>query len=184
MIYLTSDLHFGHDREFVYRPRGFSSIEEMNSIILYNWNNLITDEDDVYILGDLMLGNNDIGMILLSQLRGKLHIILGNHDTDNRKALYESLPHVVEITYATMLKYRKYHFYLSHYPTMTGNLEKESLHQMTLNLFGHTHSKEKFYNDMPFMYNVAMDANNCTPVSLDTIIDRMKAKVQECVDFL
>ena len=31
MIYLTSDLHFNHSREFIYKPRGFNSVEEMNN---------------------------------------------------------------------------------------------------------------------------------------------------------
>ena len=73
---------------------------------------------------------------------------------------------------------------MTHYPCMTGNLEKESLKQCTLNLFGHTHSKEKFYQDIPFMYNVAMDAHNCTPVHIDQIIEDMKAKVKECKEML
>ena len=30
MIYFTSDLHFGHEREFIYGVRGYKYIEEMN----------------------------------------------------------------------------------------------------------------------------------------------------------
>ena len=30
MIYLSSDTHFGHVKDFLWRPRGFSSVEEMN----------------------------------------------------------------------------------------------------------------------------------------------------------
>lgn len=26
-IYMTSDLHFGHDREFIWKVRGFLSVE-------------------------------------------------------------------------------------------------------------------------------------------------------------
>ena len=33
MIWLCSDLHLGHDREFVWKKRGFSSCEEMNNTI-------------------------------------------------------------------------------------------------------------------------------------------------------
>ena len=67
---------------------------------------------------------------------------------------------------------------------MTANLEKEHLTQCMINLFGHTHSKQKFYNDIPFMYNVSMDANNNTPVSIEDIIESCKAKVIECKSFL
>ena len=32
-IYLTSDWHFCHNQPFLYEPRGFKNIEEMNDII-------------------------------------------------------------------------------------------------------------------------------------------------------
>ena len=47
MIYVTSDLHFNHDKFFCYVPRGFQSVEEMNNAIVKRWNAVITDEDDV-----------------------------------------------------------------------------------------------------------------------------------------
>ena len=58
---------------------------------------------------------------------------------------------------------------MSHFPSLTGNNDK-FLKQMTLNLFGHTHQKDKFFNNNPYMYNVALDAHNCTPVSIEQII--------------
>ena len=151
MIWLTSDWHFGHDRQFIWKARGFSSIEEMNEYIISTHNSLVQSEDDVYVLGDLMLGNSSINIEYIKQLNGKLHIVRGNHDTDTRWEMYSQLPNVVEQSNAITFKYKQHHFYLSHYPTLTGNLEKESLTQMTLNLYGHTHQKEHFYLDMPFM---------------------------------
>ena len=47
MIYFTSDLHLNHDRDFIYVPRGFNSVHEMNEAIIYNWNNNITEGDTV-----------------------------------------------------------------------------------------------------------------------------------------
>ena len=117
-------------------------------------------------------------------MNGKLHIVWGNHDTDSRKAKYAELPNVVESNHVIVLKYKKHHFYMSHYPTLTGNLDKESLTQMTLNLFGHTHQKTNFYMDMPFMYHVGVDSHNCFPVNLDDIIEEMHDKVKECKEFL
>ena len=55
---------------------------------------------------------------------------------------------------------------------------------MTLNLHGHTHSKDMFYEDRPYMFNVAVDAHNCYPVLLDDIIEHMKNKVNECLQML
>lgn len=184
MIFVTSDLHFCHDRQFIYKPRGFESIDEMNNAIVENWNNTVGKDDDVYILGDIMLKDNDKGIELLSSLNGYLHIVLGNHDTNTRIDLYKKVHSVFEIEYAIMLRYRKYHFFMTHYPCLTGSLENGKLSQMTLNLFGHMHSKDMFFEDRPYMYNVAMDANNCTPVNLDDVIVRMHDKMDECKEML
>ena len=173
MIYVTSDLHFGHDKFFCYIPRGFTSIEEMNNTIVKNWNEVVTNDDDVYILGDLMLNDNTIGMELLESLNGRLHVILGNHDTDTRRDLYEDSDKVVEVCgYATVIRYKKYNFYLSHYPALTSNHDNNlPLRARVINLCGHSHTEDKFADmDKGLIYHCEMDAHNCTPVSLDEII--------------
>ena len=182
-IYFTSDLHFCHDRGFIYEPRGFNNIEEMNNIIIENWNNIVTNKDKIFILGDLMLNDNEKGLKLLNKLNGHKFVILGNHDTPARAKLYDGLTTV--LGFADRIDYNGYHFYISHYPTLTSNLDGgHSLKQRILNLFGHTHSKEKFYQDNPTMYNVALDAHNNTPVSIDQIIEDIKAKRDECEKLL
>lgn len=175
MIYLTSDWHFGHSKEFLFRPRGFNNIEEHNQAIIKNHNSIITDEDDVYVLGDLMLSDPEEGIRCIKQLKGKLHIIRGNHDTDRKWEMYKELDNVVELCgWATVIKYKKYNFYLSHFPTMTPNIDKESLRQTLINLYGHTHQQTNFYNNIPQVYHVGMDSHNCYPVLLDDIIEEIK----------
>lgn len=185
MIYLTSDLHFGHNKEFIYKPRGFNSIVEHDETIINNWNQIVQDDDEVYILGDLMLNDNLHGVECLKRLKGIKSFIRGNHDSDVRVNFYTD--ENCDVGYcgdAMRLTYNGYHFYLSHYPTLTGNLDKETLKQMELNLFGHTHSKNKFFEDRPYMYNVSVDAHNCYPVSIDTIIKDMNEKMKECKEML
>ena len=187
-IFVMSDLHFNHDREFIYKARGFNTIEEMNETIIANINSVVKDDDELYILGDICLGGGGSEVLaqnkaLIERLNGRIHIILGNHDTPQRIAMYTNCENVYSATeYATMLHYNGYHFYLSHFPTITGNLEKESLKKCTLNLFGHTHQTTNFYQDMPFMYHVGVDSHNCYPVLLDDIIEEMHAKVKECFE--
>ena len=186
-IFLTSDLHFNHDREFIWKVRGFSSVNEMNEEIITRFNSRVSRNDDVYILGDLSLGGGTPDVLetnrkLIERLNGRIHVLLGNHDTPRRAEMYVSCANVVgEVQWADMLHYQGYHFYLSHFPTLTGNLEKESLKQCTCNLFGHTHQTSNFHLDMPFMYHVGVDSHNCYPVLIDDIIKEMKAKVRECL---
>lgn len=185
MIFVTSDWHFMHDRAFIWGARGFSSVEEMNNAIIERHNKVVSPEDDVYVLGDLMLGSDlEKGLNLINQLNGKLHIVRGNHCTDRRWEAYQELSNTIEADNALYLKYHKYHFYMSHYPSLTGNLETEALKQMTLNLYGHTHQKTNFYMDIPYLYHCGMDSHNCQPVLLDDIIKEMHTKVEECKSFL
>lgn len=176
-IFVTSDLHFCHDRAFMYEPRGFKSIEEHDAAIIENWNKVVADNDTVYLLGDLMLNDNEKAMNYIRQLKGRIYVVIGNHDTPARIELYRSLPNVVEVAYAMQIKYGKQHFYLSHYPTITGEINKRKpLQQLLINLYGHTHQKTKFYNDIRFMYHVGLDSHNNTPVLIDQIIEDCRLK--------
>ena len=42
-IYITSDLHLFHNKDFVYNPRGFDSVEVMIATIVKNWNETINN---------------------------------------------------------------------------------------------------------------------------------------------
>lgn len=62
MIWFTSDWHIGHDKEFLWRPRGFQNVEEMNETLLKNCNEVVEPLDTLYILGDLALVPNNESM--------------------------------------------------------------------------------------------------------------------------
>ena len=180
MLYFSSDLHLQHDKNFIYSPRGFDNISEMNISILKNFNKIITQEDDLYLLGDTFLGDLSTGISLFNQLPGKIHLIWGNHCTDTRKEAMSKCHNVVEVIgYANIIKYKKYHFYLSHFPTITTNFDdyQKPLIQRILCLAGHTHSKDKF--DKCGSYNVSIDAHENYPVSIETIINDFKEKFKK-----
>ena len=164
-IFFTSDLHFGHNREFLYGPRGFTNIRDHDEAIIDNWNAVVTPSDTVYVLGDLMLGNSDdLSLINFNCLNGHKHIILGNHDSQRRQVRYSL---ITDIKWADVIRYQEYEFFLCHYPTLTDNFDR---HRKRFNLHGHTHSKDKFQFIEHCCYNVALDAHNNTPVDIETII--------------
>lgn len=128
MIYLTSDWHFNHDRDFVWAPRGFNSVYEMNRATMERHNKIVEPEDTVYVLGDLCLGGGSdealrLAKNMIQSLKGNLKVILGNHDTNNRVKMYHECYNVTVLGYADIIKFDGYHFYLSHYPTITSNLD-------------------------------------------------------------
>ncbi len=174
MIYITADLHFCHDKEFLYGPRGFTSCADMNEAIVKNWNEIITPEDDVYVLGDLMLKDDNLGLYYWDKLVGKKHVILGNHDTDTRIELYKDCHDTVVEGFALRMKYGQNTFFLSHYPTLVGDNHEEGkpLKNCVINLCGHVHTKDKFYDwDKGLIYHVELDAHDNKPVSLEQIIE-------------
>ena len=166
-------------KSFYGGPRYFSSSQEHDYAVLALFNEIVNEDDDVYILGDLMLEDNEHGMNLLRQLHGHLHIIIGNHDSPTRIELYKTLSNIVEVTYATIIKIGKQHYYLSHYPTYTANYDDKPYHNHLINLHGHTHFTDKFFNNNPFMYNVALDAHQCMPVSIEQINEDIHNKINE-----
>ena len=184
MIFVTSDFHFNHNKDFIYGKRGFENVDDMNQAIINAVNNTVGADDELYILGDLMLGNLNDGLNCMKQINCKnLYIVYGNHDTDTRKQAYWGLPqNIVEAGDALTRKYCGLHFYFSHYPTLTGNIQKESLSQMTLNIHGHTHQSNVFMDkdQFPFMFHAGVDsAPDFMPWSLDQIIYILAANYKE-----
>ena len=180
MIFLTSDLHLGHDKDFVVQARGFETVEEMNAEIIRRWNERVYPDDDVYVLGDLTLGDVEEGIRLIAKLNGYLHIMRGNHDTDKKVERYLELPNVVSVQYADVLKYGKAVFWMGHYPTITANYDDDKpWAKHIVCLFGHTHQEQPFYNDNPYMYNVGMDAHNCIHITIDEIVADIRKKKEE-----
>jgi calcineurin-like phosphoesterase family protein len=171
-IWLTSDTHLAHNKDFIWKPRGFNSIEEMNETIIERWNSVVGYNDIVYHLGDVMLGNNEEGLKLLSQLNGNIILALGNHDTDTREKLFKTIKNIKDVQMGYRIKVGKKTFVLSHYPQLVANMgEKKFIYS----LHGHTHSQNK-WSDVPHTYNVNMDAHNCYPVNLNTIIEDINKK--------
>lgn len=176
MKWFISDLHFCHDRNFIYIPRNFNSVYEMNEVLVKNINEKVSWADDLYILGDCFLNNNEEGMKLMKQLPGTKYIIWGNHDTDARKEMLMNAGlDFICLGYANILKYNKYTFYLCHYPTLTDNYDSHKpLEKRVLSISGHTHSHEIW--DAAGGYNVAPEAHNNYPVSIEEIIEAFKIK--------
>ncbi len=169
-IYVTSDLHFGHKNIIRFENRPFESVEEMDDALINNWNKVVSNEDLVYILGDLSFYRPANTMDILRELNGKKILIIGNHDlfldfSEFDKSLFEEIIPYKEI------KYKKKRIIMSHYPIAVWN----GKHYGTIHLFGHIHSN--IYTDHPLekiepnSYNVGVDMNHYKPVLLDDILE-------------
>lgn len=79
MIYFSSDQHFGHNNVIKYCNRPFKDVEEMDEMLVKNWNDIIKPEDTVYILGDFSMSWNSAERIA-PRLLGNKYLVPGNHD--------------------------------------------------------------------------------------------------------
>ena len=178
MIYFTADLHFNHDKEFIWKARGYSSVKEMNEDLINKICTTLDEGDELWVLGDLVMGDINNAAAVLSRIPYSVHFLVGNHDTLRRVNLYDSLGWINHER-AIQVTDGNWDFYLSHYPTVTMNYDDVKKHHPLINLHGHTHYQNKFYNDNPYMYNVGVDSQNGYPVSIDKIKADIKEKLNE-----
>ncbi|MEG1010078.1 MAG: metallophosphoesterase [Clostridia bacterium] len=79
-IFWTSDLHFEH-RKVAINFRGFESAEEMGEHIVKVWNDTVSKNDIVYLLGDMSIDIQYTKLLpWIKRLNGKIYLIEGNHD--------------------------------------------------------------------------------------------------------
>lgn len=150
MQFVTADTHFldehllGIDN---FAPRPFLTVDQMDQMIIKNWNERVSENDTVYHLGDIAVyfakpqakAYEKIFQILDS-LNGHLVLIKGNHDS---RGLFKYLaknnysfsgkPKFTFHDVGVLLKYDHRQYYLTHYPLMLG------IAPQIINLHGHIH---------------------------------------------
>jgi len=173
MIYYISDTHFGHKNVIKFDQRPFKDIEEMDQTVIDNWNNIVTNDDDVYILGDFVYKSRYDAAWYLKQLNGKKHLIIGNHDKHlitNEKAMtyFESVNNLLEI------QDNGNKVVLCHYPIAEWNqYYRDSYH-----IYGHIHNAQSESQQYMFAQQHAFNAgcmiHEYKPVTLSQMIEKSK----------
>lgn len=147
-------MHFGHSNIYKFKdefglPQRALTQDECECLMIDRWNECISEEDDVFILGDAVMDckprkteeeTNRImrkRMSVLENLNGHKTIILGNHDTKNIDFLSEHFERVcgsLEMTLAG------YHCILTHIPVHPSQLkDKDGQGRFDFNIHGHLH---------------------------------------------
>ena len=175
-ILLTSDLHLGNAEiiRTMARPFADRDIEEMNRVLISNWNGTVKDADRVIFLGDLTYkADRETAENLLKELAGKITFIAGNHDRDISGAVDS---HTFE--------YGGYGFFCVHNPKFAPkDFDGWVIH-------GHTHNtrmcRYPFINMKRRTINVSCELTGFRPVSIDTIIgaiERCRDEKRDRVDY-
>lgn len=159
-VYLCSDLHLDHSNIIHYCARPFlsSNVQEMNTVLVNNWNHCVQDSNTVYFLGDLTFGRGARpAEYWLSKLRGKIQFIRGNHEECVRDSREFAI-----------LNHEDHRFLLVHDP------KRRSDQWDGWVIHGHVHNNDMknypFINGEKKTINVSAELTNYRPVSLDYIL--------------
>jgi calcineurin-like phosphoesterase family protein len=172
-IYYTGDLHFGHKNVLKFDNRPFETVEEMEKIIMDSWNSRVTDDDDIYILGDFAYRNEKSVDWYLKRLKGKKHLIIGNHDGEIRNsetalACFESVDKMLYINESGNK------ICLCHYPIAEWN----GFHKGSWHIYGHIHNNKNdtylFMKTRERALNAGCMINNYIPVTFNELVENNK----------
>lgn len=148
MRFYIADCHFGHDAVRKLDGREFSSIEEMDAVMVERWNETVREKDEVVILGDLCMGKGAQANELLGRLHGRKYLVTGNHDKFFLKDKAFQPGRLVWIKpYAEMHDNRR-KVVLCHYPIVCYNGQYHG--DATYMLYGHVHATADYDNIQRF----------------------------------
>lgn len=178
-IWISSDHHFGHTNIIEFCNRPWETAKEMNESLIKNWNEKIGPEDEVYILGDMMMGNSAYWESTLNKLKGKLHLIVGNHDRKFIKQSYVQERMIwIKDYYELRVEDKDGHnkksqlIILSHYAMLAWN----GSYRNSFMLYGHSHTRLDHMNTNVRRLDVGVDGHNYYPWSYQEIKEHMNAK--------
>ncbi len=127
-IWFGSDFHFGHNKDFIYKARGFSSVQEHDDAIIDSIVTNVTPEDCFVFLGDFSFDPSlDTTQKYINAIPGELLYIWGNHERNTR-----SFVNGADIA---MLKIGQSAVVACHYPIAVW----DGQHWGAMHVCGHTH---------------------------------------------
>ena len=156
--FFTSDTHFGDHRTINIHRRPFRSANEMDSILIANWNEVVASNDEVWHLGDVARKPERVAA-LLAMLNGRKFLIRGNNDPEGSMAApgSQSVGDYAEIDVHGL------RLVLCHYPFRSWNGQ----HRGAINLHGHSHGRLK---PLPRQFDVGVDVRSFRPVTLQQLL--------------
>lgn len=168
MTYFISDTHFGHSGIISLCDRPFANADEMDMFMVEMWNNKISGNDTVYIVGDMFYKHKEPDSIL-RQLKGKKRLIVGNHDGGWMSRM-DTSRYFLSVDSFKEISDGKHNFVLCHYPLMSWKHANKCYM-----IHGHIHNKKDadywaVIKNNPRILNAGVDVNGFWPVSFDEMV--------------
>ena len=137
--WFTSDLHFGHANIIRFCERPFDDVHHMNVAICENINNAVTPEDELWILGDLAMGNVDKTIPIVRRFTaGRTVLVPSNHDkchpmfgekADRWRPVYEKSGLVIAEPSTTLTLANGVEVEVNHFPYTGDSRDKDRFEQ-------------------------------------------------------
>ena len=178
-VWFTADTHFGHKNIIRFCQRPFVDVEEMNRVMVENWNSIVGEDDLVFHLGDFSVGGAAEWTSLLDNLNGRIILILGNHDMNNVSQGF--MHRFLDVKMQMLISIGKQRIYLNHYPFLCYG----GAYRNTWQLFGHVHTNQqstgldspRLKQLFPTQYDVGVDNNNYYPVSFGKVSEIIQQQI-------
>ena len=173
-IFYIADTHFGHANIIRLNNRPFSNVDEMNRVMIENWNSRAHKDDIVYIDGDFAFKSSNHAVDILDKLNGRKVLIKGNHDGRNLKDP-AFRKHFEEICDRKTINDNGRMVVIDHFPL----IEWDGFFRGTYLVYGHIHNNTsnfayKCMKELDNALNAGVDINNFMPVTLDEMITNNK----------
>lgn len=156
-IFFIADTHFGHEKIIKLCNRPFENLQDMQNQLIQKWNNKVSNEDTVYILGDFCFKMSKQDAIqILNILNGKKVLVKGNHDKYvGQRDFDECFEKICDIV---QINEDKLQMVLCHYPI----IDYAGMYYGAKMIYGHIHNKYIPHKDM---YCVSVECVNYEPVT-------------------
>jgi len=163
--FFIADTHFGGENIRRYENRPFESAAEMDEKLIENWNNAVTDNDTVYVLGDFS-DYMDAGKEteILGKLNGTKILVMGNHDTHRTPQEWREIGFVE--CYPMPVIYKSF-FMLSHEPLYINS------NMPYANFYGHVHGNPSYKDASKQSVCVSVERIDYTPVEFEKLRAQM-----------
>ena len=166
-IYTCSDLHFCHKNVIRYDNRPWDSVDAMNEGLISRWNSVVTDNDTVYLLGDVGFCGTNQMKALVSQLRGYKVLIRGNHDRDRSLAKWEEIG-FDEAANSYVITVDDTAVHMMHEPPEPGKPFEMLPHHFYI--YGHVHNDKEWPDWTPHSACVSLCRLDYTPALIQDVI--------------
>lgn len=163
-VFLIADLHFGDEGIIRYENRPFASAEEMDGQLLARWNQTVSKEDTVFVLGDFSCYGEEKDRELLSALNGRKILVMGNHDRHRSSECWRGLGFAESVEWPVV--YRDF-FILSHEPVYLNE------NMPYANLYGHVHKNPSYRTVSGQSFCVSAERIGYAPVCFEEVCEKM-----------